>query len=55
MHAAPREITPRGMLTFRVMSQLALRADKPVLSSNLCLARALLRETGGRSMRREGR
>ena len=35
-----------GMPTLRVMSALSLRTGKPVLSSNLCLAWALLREAG---------
>jgi maleate isomerase len=39
-------ISGTGMPSLRVMSQLALRSGKPVLSSNLCLAWALLRETG---------
>lgn len=39
-------ISGTGMPSLRVMSQLALQTGKPVLSSNLCLAWALLRETG---------
>lgn len=39
-------ISGTGMPSLRVMPSLALRTGKPVLSSNLCLAWALLRETG---------
>lgn len=39
-------ISGTGMPSLRVMSQLSLRTGKPVLSSNLCLAWALLRKTG---------
>ena len=39
-------ISGTGMPTLRVMSKLALQTGKPVLSSNLCLVWALLRETG---------
>ena len=35
-----------GMPTLRVMAELALSTGKPVLSSNLCLAWALMQETG---------
>lgn len=39
-------ISGTGMPSLRVMPQLSLRSGKPVLSSNLCLAWALLRQTG---------
>ena len=39
-------ISGTGMPTLRVMHSLSLRTAKPVLSSNLCLAWALLRQAG---------
>ena len=39
-------ISGTGMPSLRVMPSLAVRTGKPVLSSNLCLAWALLRQTG---------
>ena len=39
-------ISGTGMPSLRVIPSLALRTGKPVLSSNLCLAWALLRELG---------